>query len=132
QKAWFIALMIVITGLLAYAIYRYRVRQLIHVQKVRNRIASDLHDEIGSNLTNINILSTLSKRNLAQPQKAGDFLNRISDEVSSSSQALDDIIWSVNTSHDTLEETVARMRRYAAELFDAANISYELYLDPAF
>jgi ligand-binding sensor domain-containing protein/two-component sensor histidine kinase len=132
QKAWFIALMIVITGLLAYAIYRYRVRQLIHVQKVRNRIASDLHDEIGSNLTNINILSTLSKRNLAQPQKAGDFLNRISDEVSSSSQALDDIIWSVNTSHDTLEETVARMRRYAAELFDAANISYELYLDPVF
>jgi ligand-binding sensor domain-containing protein/two-component sensor histidine kinase len=132
QKAWFIALMIILAGLMAYGIYRYRVRQLIHVQKVRNRIASDLHDEIGSNLTNINILSTLSKRNLAQPQKAGDFLNRISDEVSSSSQALDDIIWSVNTSHDTLEETVARMRRYAAELFDAANISYELYLDPAF
>ena len=132
QKAWFMALMVVLTGLLAYSIYRYRVRQLIHVQKVRNRIASDVHDEIGSNLTNINILSTLGKRNLAQPQKAGDFLNRISDEVSSSSQALDDIIWSVNTSHDTLEETVARMRRYAAELFDAANISYELYLDPAF
>src|SRR4030095_15347867 len=34
--------------------------------------------------------------------------------------------------HDTLEETVARMRRYAAELFDAANISYDLQLDPAF
>jgi signal transduction histidine kinase len=50
----------------------------------------------------------------------------------SSSQALDDIIWSVNTNHDTLEETVSRMRRYAAELFDAANISYDLYLDPVF
>jgi two-component sensor histidine kinase len=131
HKAWFIALMIAATGFLAYALYRYRVNQLIQVQKVRNRIASDLHDEIGSNLTNINILSVLSKKNLAQPQKAGEFLKRISDEVSSSSQALDDIIWSVNTSHDTLEETVARMRRYAAELFDAANISYELDLDPA-
>jgi signal transduction histidine kinase len=132
QKAWFIALIIAATGSLAYALYRYRVRQLIHVQKVRNRIAGDLHDEIGSNLTNISILSVLSRRNLAQPQKAGEFLKRISDEVSSSSQALDDIIWSVNTSHDTLEETVSRMRRYAAELFDAANISYELDLDPAF
>jgi ligand-binding sensor domain-containing protein/two-component sensor histidine kinase len=132
QKAWFIALIVAAVAFLVFVLYRYRVRQLIHVQKVRNRIANDLHDEIGSNLTNINILSMLSKKNLAQPQKAGDFLKRISDEVSSSSQALDDIIWSVNTSHDTLEETVARMRRYAAELFDAANISYELYLDPDF
>jgi ligand-binding sensor domain-containing protein/two-component sensor histidine kinase len=132
QKAWFIILITVAIGLLTYALYRYRVHQLIRLQKVRNRIATDLHDEIGSNLTNISILSNLSKKNLSHPQKAGDFLQRISDEVSSSSQALDDIIWSVNTSHDTLEETVARMRRYAAELFDAANISYELDLDPAF
>lgn len=132
QKAWFIAIMITSVGLLIYALYRYRIQQLIRLQKVRNRIATDLHDEIGSNLTNISILSSLSKKNLSEPQKAGEFLQRISEEVASSSQALDDIIWSVNSSHDTLEETVARMRRYAAELFDAANISYELHLDPAF
>jgi signal transduction histidine kinase len=98
---------------------------------MRNSIATDLHDEIGSNLTNISILSRLSKNNLSRPDKANDFLQRISEEVASSSQALDDIIWSVNTNHDTLEETVARMRRYAAELFDAANIRYDLQLDPA-
>jgi ligand-binding sensor domain-containing protein/two-component sensor histidine kinase len=132
QKAWFILLAILVGGLMIYGIYRYRVQQLIRLQKVRNRIATDLHDEIGSNLTNISILSSLGKKNILQPQKAGDFLERISEEVSSSSQALDDIIWSVDASHDTLEETVARMRRYAAELFDSANISYELYLDPAF
>ena len=132
QKAWFIVLLVVAVGLLGYGLYRYRIQQLLRLQKVRNRIAADLHDEIGSNLTNISILSNLSKKNLSQPQKAGDFLQRISDEVSSSSQALDDIIWSVNSNHDTLQEMVARMRRYAAELFDAAGISYDLYLDPAF
>lgn len=132
QKAWFILLMVAAAGMLIYALYRYRVQQLIRLQKVRNRIATDLHDEIGSNLTNISILSNLGRKNLLQPQKAGDFLQRISEEVSSSAQALDDIIWSVNTSHDTLEETVARMRRYAAELFDAVNTGYELDLDPAF
>jgi signal transduction histidine kinase len=125
-------LIIAAIGVLVYALYRYRVQQIIRLQKVRNRIATDLHDEIGSNLTNISILSNLSERNILQPQKATDFLQRISQEVASSSQALDDIIWSVNTNHDTLEETVARMRRYAAELFDAANISYDLGLDPAF
>lgn len=132
QKPVFIVLVVLALGFLIYTLYRYRVHQLIRLQKVRNRIATDLHDEIGSNLTNISILSNLSKKNILQPQKAGDFLTRISEEVSSSSQALDDIIWSVNANHDTLEETVARMRRYAAELFDSANTRYELYLDPAF
>ena len=132
EKAWFISLIIAAIALLLYALYRYRVHQLFRLQKVRNRIATDLHDEIGSNLTNISILSSLSKRNLSQPKQANEFLQRISEEVRSSSQALDDIIWSVNANHDTLEDTVSRMRRYAAELFDGANIAYDLYLDPAF
>lgn len=132
QKGWFIALIIVAVALLVYALYRYRIRQLIRLQQVRNQIAADLHDEIGSNLTNISILSSLSKRNISQPQQATEFLQRISEEVAASSQSLDDIIWSVNANHDTLEETVARMRLYTAELFDGAGINYELRLDPAF
>jgi ligand-binding sensor domain-containing protein/two-component sensor histidine kinase len=132
QKTWFILLMVAVIVLLVYTIYRYRLQQLIRLQKVRNRIATDLHDEIGSNLTNISILTNLGKKNLSEPAKTNDFLMRISEEVSSSSQALDDIIWSVNSSHDTMEQIVARMRRYAAELFDAANIQYELQLDPKF
>lgn len=132
QKAWFIVLIIAAFCLLFFALYRYRIQQLLRLQKVRNRIAADLHDEIGSNLTNISILSSLGKKKLSEPGKVADFLERISEEVADSSQALDDIIWSVNASHDTLEETAARMRHYAAELFDAGNIHYELYLDTAF
>ena len=132
QRAWFIALIIAAVAAMVYSLYRYRIRQLLRLQEVRNQIAGDLHDEIGSNLTNISILSNLGKRSLARPQQASDFLDRISEEVTASSQSLDDIIWSVNTSHDTLEETLARMRLYAAELFDGAGIGYELQLDPSF
>ncbi|HTE33329.1 MAG TPA: two-component regulator propeller domain-containing protein, partial [Chryseolinea sp.] len=132
KKGWFILLIIAIVAAIIYALYRYRIRQLIRLQQVRNQIAADLHDEIGSNLTNISILSSLSKRNILQPQQATEFLQRISEEVAASSQSLDDIIWSVNANHDTLEETVARMRLYTAELFEAAGIRYELQLDPAF
>jgi signal transduction histidine kinase len=111
-------------GTLLYMIYRYRINQLIAMQKVRNRIATDLHDDIGSTLTNISILSELSRQKLAPQEEANVFLNRISEEVNNSSQALDDIVWSINTNNDTLEQTVARMRRYAAEIFDGANIHY--------
>ena len=65
-------------------------------------------------------------------EQTKNFLNRISEEVYFSNQALDDIVWSINASNDTLEQTVARMRRYAAEIFDGANISYSLQLDEQF
>jgi ligand-binding sensor domain-containing protein/two-component sensor histidine kinase len=129
---WFIGLCVLALATLLYLFYRYRINQLIELQKVRNRIATDLHDEIGSTLTNISILSELSKQKLGQQEEAQVFLGRIAEEVSNSSQALDDIVWSINTNNDTLEQTVARMRRYAAEIFDGANIHYALHLDEQF
>ncbi|WP_315824856.1 sensor histidine kinase [Paraflavitalea speifideaquila] len=122
----------VVLGALLYSLYQYRINQLIALQKVRNRIATDLHDDIGSTLTNISILSELSRQKLDRQEEAGIFLNRIAEEVNNSSQALDDIVWSINTNNDTLEQTVARMRRYAAEIFDGANIQYSLQLDEHF
>lgn len=126
---WFYALCIAFIALFFYALYRYRISQLMRVQKVRNRIATDLHDDIGSTLTNISILSELGNKNLSQPEKAQSFLVRISEEVQASSQAMDDIIWSVNSHNDSVPETMARMRRYAAELFDNSKVSCHLQLD---
>ncbi|OQP62063.1 hypothetical protein A3860_29360 [Niastella vici] len=132
RTPWFVLLCVLALAGLLYAVYRYRINQLLRLQKVRNRIATDLHDDIGTTLTNISILSELSKKKLLQKEDAGTFLDRIAEEVHNSSQALDDIVWSINTKNDTLEQTVARMRRYAAEVFDAANITYTLQLDEQF
>jgi len=97
-------------------------------QKIRNRIATDLHDDIGSTLTNISILSELSRKNLDPGADANKFLNRISEEVQSTSQALDDIIWSVNVRNDSVDEILLRMRRYAGELFDSGKLKYHLQI----
>jgi signal transduction histidine kinase len=132
RTAWFVILCTLLLAGLLYTIYRYRINQLLRLQQVRDRIATDLHDDIGTTLTNISILSELSKKKLLQKEDAGTFLDRIAEEVHNSSQALDDIVWSINTKNDTLEQTVARMRRYAAEIFDAANITYSLQLDEQF
>jgi ligand-binding sensor domain-containing protein/two-component sensor histidine kinase len=132
RTSWFIVLCALVLAALLYTIYRYRINQLLRLQQVRDRIATDLHDDIGTTLTNISILSELSKKKLLQKEDAGTFLDRIAEEVHNSSQALDDIVWSINTRNDTLEQTVARMRRYAAEVFDAANIDYYLQLEEQF
>ena len=129
QTWWFYSLIGILSALLLYSIYLYRIRQIMRLQKVRNDIASDLHDDIGSTLTNINMLSEISRKNLKQPQEAEKFLHRISEEVTATSQALNDIIWSVNTGNDSIEETISRMRRYAAELFDNSNTILYLHMD---
>jgi ligand-binding sensor domain-containing protein/anti-sigma regulatory factor (Ser/Thr protein kinase) len=126
---WFYSLIIAGTLLLLYSFYGYRINQLVRLQKVRNTIATDLHDDIGSTLTNISILSELSKKNLGVPHTAEKYLQRITEESVASQQALDDIIWSVNTRYDTMNELQARMRRYAAELFENNDICCQFSLD---
>ncbi|WP_276481831.1 two-component regulator propeller domain-containing protein [Paraflavitalea pollutisoli] len=132
KTGWFIGLLVLALISILYGLYRYRINRLIELQQVRNRIATDLHDDIGSTLTNISILSELSRQQLHRGEAAAPFLDRIAEEVNNSSQALDDIVWSINTNNDTLDQTVARMRRYAAEIFDGSNIGYSLHLDEQF
>ena len=129
QTWWFYSFIGFVVISMFYTLYLYRIRQLLKLQKVRNRIATDLHDDIGATLTNINMLSEISRKNLARPQEAEKFLQRISEEVTSSSQALNDIIWSVNSNNDSMEEILLRMRRYAAELFDNSNTTFHLNID---
>ena len=129
QTWWFYSLISILILLFFYALYLYRIRQLLQLQKVRNRIATDLHDDIGSALTNINMLSEISRKNLEKPHEAEKFLQRITEEVTATSQALNDIIWNVNSRNDSMEEILLKMRRYAAELFDNSNTVCHLTMD---
>jgi len=119
---WFYTICSIVLAFGFYILYRLRIRQLIQVQQVRNRISSDLHDDIGSRLTNIQILSALSEQQLEQPELASLYLHRIVNEVQTSGEALDDIVWSINSKNDSGEELAARMRRYAAEIFESDHI----------
>jgi ligand-binding sensor domain-containing protein/two-component sensor histidine kinase len=129
QTWWFYILCILAIAGLIYMLYHYRINQLLHVQKVRNSISSDLHDDIGARLTNMNILTMLSERNLKQPDMVSAYLKRIAGEIQSSGQALDDIVWSINSRNDTMQELVARMRRHASDIFDDTNISFRFDTD---
>jgi signal transduction histidine kinase/ligand-binding sensor domain-containing protein len=129
QTLWFYTMCGILVFAALYSLYRYRINQLLQLQKVRNRISADLHDDIGARLTNINLLSALGEQKLYEPQLASDYLKRISNEVQTSGEALDDIVWSINTKNDSVEEITARMRRYAADVFDGTSIHYSILAD---
>jgi ligand-binding sensor domain-containing protein/two-component sensor histidine kinase len=126
KQWWFIALCAVLVAAMVYGLYRYRIKQIMRLQKVRNTIATDLHDDIGSALTNISILAELSRNKNQQGAFAENLPGRISEESTLAQQALDDIIWSVNSNNDNLNQTMARMRRYAAEVFEPVGINCKI------
>lgn len=126
RTAWFYIVCIIVLAGAGFMLYRWRIQQLIQMQKVRNRISSDLHDDIGARLTNIQILSALGEQKLEQPEQASLYLRRIVNEVQTSGEALDDIVWSINSKNDQGEELAARMRRYVAEIFEPDQILYSM------
>ena len=127
RQTWFILLSILLFSMTVFALYRFRISQMHHVQSVRDRIAADLHDEIGSSLTHINILSEIGRQHHVENNGASNLFERIGAEVQTSSEALDDIIWSVKTKRDAIGDIIARMRQYATEIFDPAGIVFQLH-----
>jgi signal transduction histidine kinase/ligand-binding sensor domain-containing protein len=127
QRWWFRLLVVALLLASVYALYRFRINQLKRTLALRNTISANLHDDIGASLSNIQILNEMARRNLAKPEAARQYLERSGEDIQQVSEALSDIVWNVNPRYDNLDQLFIRMKRYAAELLDARNITYELH-----
>jgi signal transduction histidine kinase/ligand-binding sensor domain-containing protein len=92
------------------------------IEKERNRISRDMHDDLGSGLTKIAIMSEVVKKQLYEPEKAKEQLDNISISSRELVDNLQDIIWVLNTKHDTLESLAAYIREYALKYFEPFDI----------
>jgi len=131
RKTWWFYLLVVFCVLTAfYTFYRIRLMQLLQLQKIRTDIARDLHDDIGSTLSSISMMSRLAAEDrLAPKQRPVELLGTI---ARASQQAMDlmaDIVWSVNPANDKFENILIRMREYAGEILDAADIRLRFEAD---
>ena len=88
------------------------------VEKERNRISRDMHDDLGSGLTMIAILSEVVKKQLAEPEKAKELLEKIADSSRDLVDSLQDIIWLLNPQNDTIESLSSYIREYGLKYFE--------------
>ncbi len=128
QRWWFILLSILLIAFILYFIYRYRMRLLLNLEKLRTNISTDLHDDIGSTLSSISILSDMALRQ-KKPEDAGEMVNEIKQNSISLMERMDDIVWSINPKNDTLENLLVRVRDFAAQLFEAKDIDYSIEIE---
>ncbi len=113
-----------------YLFYRYRIRQFTRMQQVRDRIARDLHDDMGSYLSSISIMSELGQRNaLRDPEKTKKSLEKIGHTARQIMDAMSDMVWSINPSHDSMPHVITRMTDVGNNLFADTAIDFQLQID---
>ena len=129
---WFLFLLALIAAAALYVAHRTRVNRLIGMEAVRSRIARDLHDDMGSTLSTINILSEMAQMKIDNDiVSTKSYITKIGDNCSRMMEAMDDIVWSINPMNDNMQKITARMREYAANILEAKDISYSFQIDDA-
>lgn len=101
-------------------------RQKEAVERERARIARDLHDQLGANLTQVSLLAELAETDKDQPVEVATHAKQISATARETSAALDQIVWAANPANDTLDSLVTYACKYAQEYFQTAGLSYRL------
>lgn len=130
RTKWFISCLLFIVALFIYIAHTVRVNKLLAVEKIRTRVARDLHDDMGSTLSTINILSAMAKSKMnTDAVKTAEFITKISDNSQRMMEAMDDIVWSIKPSNDTMQRVVARMREFATNVLEAKEIEIDFVVD---
>jgi hypothetical protein len=128
RRWWFLILAVTFIGMTIYLYDRRRIARLVELERVRTRIATDLHDDIGSNLSQIAIMSEVARSQIARGDAGGaqqlSLIARISRE---SVDAMSDIVWAINPQRDRLGDLTGRMRRFAGEICGGRGISFQFH-----
>ncbi|MDZ4823893.1 MAG: triple tyrosine motif-containing protein [Flavobacteriales bacterium] len=123
---WFRILVVLAIAAIFYGVYRCRLAQILKLQSVRNKIASDLHDDMGATLSSINIYSKLALDNIENnTTNSRDMLTRIKSSTIEMMDSMSDIVWSINPGNDSLQSLVQRINAHAAEVLGGMGIMVE-------
>jgi signal transduction histidine kinase/ligand-binding sensor domain-containing protein len=152
QRWWFLLGAVLFVGSVVTSSYRYRLgnlrkvnaalaeakiaeeklrlsreERLAELEKVRVRIATDLHDDIGASLTQIAVLSEVAQTRASGNGKgdpSANPLRKISEVSNELVGVMSDIVWSINPAKDHLVDVTQRMRRFGADLLTTRNIGF--------
>jgi two-component system, NarL family, sensor histidine kinase UhpB len=122
-----LGLLLSLMGLLAVNRYRavQKATRIIEMEKMRNNIARDLHDDMGSALSSINIISKVALENAEEKRKVNEHLRKIHENSGFMLENMSDIVWAIDPVNDTLEKVLFKMKEFAADILEPLNIQYE-------
>jgi signal transduction histidine kinase len=130
RTTWFRLFICLVIFTAVYAIYWYRKRQRKQLENFRTRISSDLHDDVGSTLSTIIMMSAMAEQaGVSSGGNALGWFNRIGNNAREMMEKMRDIVWTINPSKDVVSEIITRMTQYAAQLLEPLNIAFEFSVE---
>ena len=137
QKWWFrSAVVIFVFGWVSATVYYFStqklqrqlggLRQQQALEKDRARIARDIHDQLGASLTQVSMLGEMVESDKNHPEEVEAHARQISQTARDTSRVLDEIVWTVNPSNDTLDGLINYVCKYAQDYLAVAGLRYRL------
>ncbi len=119
---WFALLATLTTASLLYLLYRYQLRQAIRLERMRTRISSDLHDEVGSLLSGVALQMELLQRSADEKQRP--VIRRIAETSRNAMSRMRDVVWTIDARKNSTGDLLEKMKEYAQELLTPLGIEY--------
>lgn len=120
---WFIVAVTCGIAGVAYLLYRYRLRKAVELEKIRTRIATDLHDDIGATLSSISMYSDAVKKQVKDSMPHLEpVLNKMGENSREMVAGMSDIVWAINPANDAGEKLIQRIENYATDMCAVKNI----------
>ena len=122
KRWWFILLLItavIVAGIFLYNYYK--ISRLVDLERIRIRIASDLHDDVGASLTEIALQADFIKAT-QRDNALSESLQQIGDMSRKIVTTMDDIVWSIDARNDTFGDLHDRMQDYANNVLTPVDI----------
>ena len=116
ETFWFRILALLTTAALLYVAYRIRLGRVLSEERLRQRIAQDLHDDVGTNLSTIALASRSLVQKRGPGKEANEALERIGTVAQRTTDQMKDIVWVLKTNNDSLDNLVSKMREVAGQL----------------
>ncbi len=122
---WFVTAAFLAFVAIAYYLLNQRFKRSLELEKVRTRIATDLHDDIGASLSRISILSEIEKQQTsAENAESTRRLSQIASEAQNLVDSMSDIVWAINPRRDSIESVVDRVCSFAADTLGAKDVHW--------
>ncbi len=125
KRWWFILLAAILLFFITYILYRYRVKRLLEIERLRLRIASDLHDDVGTNLSSIILSSQIMEKKFSFNEQQKEYLHHLGVTASKTQDMLKEIVWLLNPMNDSSKDLLIRLKSIAAQILK--DISYNFY-----
>ena len=126
QTWWFKPLLGVAAALVLTLLYRSRVTRLRGIERLRIQIAANLHDDVGARLTKVAMVTELVDRETQDSHPTKPHIRNIFSTIREITQAMDEIVWTINPKNDTLDNLANYIFQYAQDYFQDTGVSCRL------